>query len=72
MEPRIQRWSTKRKVELLLSLNKGERKPLDVCREYDLKQSEVEACMATFMKARAMISATSIALASDPSSRTAS
>ena len=51
MEPQIQRWSAKRKVELLLSLIKGERKLVDVCREHDLKQSEVEAWMETFMKA---------------------
>ncbi len=33
MEPQIQRWSAKRKVELLLSLIKGEKKLVDVCRE---------------------------------------
>jgi transposase-like protein len=51
VEPQIQRWSAKRKVELLLSLIKGEKKLVDVCREHDLKQSEVEAWMETFMKA---------------------
>jgi transposase-like protein len=51
MEPTIQRWSARRKVELLLSLIKGERKLVDVCREHDLKQSEVEAWMETFLKA---------------------
>jgi transposase-like protein len=51
MEPTIQRWSAKRKVELLLSLIKGERKLVDVCREHDLKQSEVEGWMETFLKA---------------------
>jgi transposase-like protein len=51
MEPTIQRWSAKRKVELLLSLIRGERKLVDVCREHDLKQSEVESWMETFLKA---------------------
>ena len=51
MEPTIQRWSAKRKVEVLLGLIKGERKLVDVCREFDLKQSEVESWMETFMKA---------------------
>ena len=37
MEPTIQRWSAKRKVELLLALIKGEKKLVDACREYDLK-----------------------------------
>ena len=50
MEPTIQRWSAKRKVELLLSLIKGEKKLVDVCREHDLKQSEVEAWMDTFVQ----------------------
>ncbi len=47
MEPQIQRWSAARKVELLLSLIKGERKLVDVCRGHDLKQSEVESWMET-------------------------
>ena len=34
MEATIQRWSAKRKVELLLSLIKGEKKLVDACREY--------------------------------------
>ena len=34
-----------RKVELLLQLIKGEAKLVDVCREHDLKQSEVESWM---------------------------
>ena len=51
MEPTIQRWSAKRKVDLLLSLIKGERKLVDICREHDLKQSEVESWMETFLKA---------------------
>jgi hypothetical protein len=32
MEPTIQRWSVKRKVELLLALIKGEQKLVDACR----------------------------------------
>src|SRR5438552_14251509 len=36
----FQRWTAKRKVELLLQLIRGERKLVDVCREHDLKQSE--------------------------------
>src|SRR5215471_14512056 len=51
MEPAIQRWSAKRKVELLLGLIKGEKKLVDVCREHDLKQSEVEGWMDAFLKA---------------------
>ena len=50
MEPTIQRWSARRKVELLLALIKGEKKLVDACREHDLKQSEVEGWMDTFLK----------------------
>jgi transposase-like protein len=51
MEKDFQRWTARRKVELLLELIKGNAKLVDVCREHDLKQSEVEAWMDTFVKA---------------------
>jgi len=47
----FQRWTAKRKVEVLLQLIRGERKLVDVCREHDRKQSEVEGWMDTFVKA---------------------
>ena len=50
MEKEFQRWTAKRKVELLLQLIKGEAKLVDVCREHDLTQSEVESWMDTFVK----------------------
>ena len=50
MEKEFQRWTAKRKVELLLQLIKGDAKLVDVCREHDLKQSEVETWMDTFVK----------------------
>ena len=42
MEKEFQRWTAKRKAELLLQLIRGEAKLVDACREHDLKQSEVE------------------------------
>ena len=51
MEKEFQRWTAKRKVELLLGLIRGEKKLVDACREYDLKQSEVEGWMETFLRA---------------------
>ena len=51
MEKDFQRWTARRKVELLLQLIKGEVKLVDVCREHDLKQSDVESWMETFLKA---------------------
>jgi transposase-like protein len=50
MEKEFQRWTAKRKVELLLELIRGEKKLVEVCREHDLKQSEVEKWMDTFVK----------------------
>jgi transposase-like protein len=50
MEKEFQRWTARRKAELLLQLIKGEAKLVDVCREHDLKQSEVEGWMDTFLK----------------------
>jgi transposase-like protein len=51
MEKEFQRWTAKRKVELLLQLIRGETKLVDACREHDLKQSEVDAWMETFVTA---------------------
>ena len=50
MEKNFQRWTAKRKAELVLSLIKGETTLVDACRQYDLKQSEVEAWQDTFLK----------------------
>ena len=51
MEKDFQRWTAKRKVELLLQLIKGEATLVDACREHDLKQSEVEGWMEAFLQA---------------------
>jgi transposase-like protein len=51
MDKDFQRWTAKRKVDLLLQLIRGEVKLIDACREHDLKQSEVEGWMETFLKA---------------------
>jgi hypothetical protein len=37
MEKGFQRWTAKRKVELLLQLIRGEKKLVEVCREHDLR-----------------------------------
>lgn len=50
MDKDFQRWTAKRKVELLLQLIRGETKLVDACREHDRKQSEVESWMDTFLK----------------------
>jgi transposase-like protein len=47
MEPERewQRWTARRKVELLVQVIRGEKTLVDVCQEHDLKQSEVEGWM---------------------------
>ena len=46
----FQRWTAKRKAELILELFRGTKKIVDVCREHDLKQSEVEGWIETFLQ----------------------
>jgi transposase-like protein len=50
MKTDFQRWTAKRKVELILRIMKGETTLVDICREQDLKQSEVEGWIETFLK----------------------
>lgn len=50
MEPKYQRWTAKRKAEVVLQLIKGEVKLVDICRQNDLKQSEVESWIEIFLK----------------------
>ncbi len=44
-----QRWTFKRKSELVLSLLKNEISIIDACRQNDLKQSEVESWIKSFL-----------------------
>jgi transposase-like protein len=50
MRPKIKRWSAAKKAEIVLSLLKGTKKMVDVCRENDLKQSDVEKWKEDFLK----------------------
>jgi transposase-like protein len=50
MEQKFQRWTSKRKAEIVLQLIKGEVKLVDICRQNDLKQSEVESWIETFLR----------------------
>lgn len=51
MGPKIKRWSAARKVEIILALIKGTKNLVDICRENDLKQSEVEKWKEDFLEA---------------------
>ncbi len=51
MDKDFQWWTARRKAELVLALIESDKKLVDACREYDLKQSEVEDWMATFLEA---------------------
>jgi len=50
MENGIQRWTAKRKSELVLQLIKGEKTLVEICRSQDLKQSEVQGWLDAYMK----------------------
>lgn len=46
----FQRWTARRKADTVLKLIKGELSIVDLCREQDLQQSEVESWIETFLK----------------------
>ena len=46
-----QRWTFRRKSEIILEILQGKSKLVDICRKYDLKQSEVQLWIDTFIKA---------------------
>lgn len=49
METKTQRWTAQKKAEIILQIIKGEVNLVDVCRQNDLKQSEVESWINTFV-----------------------
>ena len=49
MEQKTLRWTAQRKAELALQIIKGEITMVDACRQNDLKQSEVDNWIATFI-----------------------
>jgi len=51
MGPKIKRWSAAKKAEIVLDILKGTKKVVDICRENDLKQSEVEGWKEDFLSA---------------------
>ncbi len=46
---RIQRWTANRKREIVLEVLKGHKTIVDVAREHDLKQSEIQQWIDTFI-----------------------
>ena len=49
MGPKIKRWSAAKKAEIVIALIKGTKKMVDICRENDLKQSDVEKWQEDFL-----------------------
>ena len=49
MEP-VQRWSATKKSEVVLQILRREKEMIDICRTYDLKQSEVQRWIDEFLK----------------------
>lgn len=48
--PRMERWSAKRKADLVVEIIKGQKTIVDAAREYDLKQSDIQNWLDTFME----------------------
>jgi transposase-like protein len=46
----IERWTARRKADLVLEIIKGQKTIVDAAREYDLKQSEIQIWIDTFME----------------------
>lgn len=49
MKPKIKRWTASRKADVVQALLKGTKQIVDICRENDLKQSEVERWKEDFL-----------------------
>jgi len=48
--PGIEKWTAKRKAELVLEIIKGHKTIVDAAREHDLKQSDIQNWIHTFME----------------------
>ncbi len=48
-QPTIERWTARRKADLVLEIIKGQKTIVDAAREYDLKQSEIQKWIETFL-----------------------
>ena len=48
--PTIERWTARRKADLVLEIIKGQKTIVDAAREYDLKQSEIQKWVETFLE----------------------
>jgi transposase-like protein len=49
-QPTIERWTARRKADLVLEIIKGQKTIVDAAREYDLKQSEIQKWMEAFLE----------------------
>ena len=50
MTEKQQRWTAKRKAEIILQILKNEESLVEICRKHDLKQSEVREWIDSFLK----------------------
>jgi transposase-like protein len=49
-KPTIEKWTARRKADLVLEIIKGQKTIVDAAREYDLKQKEIQKWMETFLE----------------------
>ena len=50
MEAAVQRWTARRKADLALEIIQGQKAIVDAAREHDLRQSEIQEWIETFME----------------------
>jgi transposase-like protein len=46
----IERWTARHKVDKAVEIVRGQKTTVDVAREYDLKQSEIQKWMETYLE----------------------
>jgi len=49
-QPTIERWTARHKADTVVEIVRGQKTTVDVAREYDLKQSEIQKWMETFLE----------------------
>lgn len=49
-QPVFERWTARRKADLVLEFIKGQKTIVDAAREYDLRQSDIQNWIDTFME----------------------
>jgi transposase-like protein len=49
-QPTIERWTARHKADMVVEIIRGQKTIVDVAREYDFKQSEIQKWMETLLE----------------------